>query len=141
MSWAICLFWETKRPGAGLVGRAEDVAGCTDCASRAQGPLHQEDCSEASRGWWPHCGALIQTVLQRFSLAGRGTRRGSWSLAWLLVSTPTAAAAAAALHCHMWHKAADTTPAAPSWVCTGLTQLAAWPPVFRHFLSQEEVSL
>ena len=82
-SWSICLFEETKRPGAGLVGRAEDVAGrvyrrCTRAA--------QEDRSEARRVDWPR--SCTDGCGQRFSLASRaGLVRLGRQLEARLVST------------------------------------------------------
>ena len=82
-SWSICLFEETKRPGAGLVGRAEDVAGrvyrrCTRAA--------QEDRSEARRVDWPR--SCTDGCGQRFSLASRaGLERLGRQLEARLVST------------------------------------------------------
>ena len=82
-SWSICLFEETKRPGAGLVGRAEDVAGrvyrrCTRAA--------QEDRSEARRVDWPR--SCTDGCGQRFSLASRaGLERLGRQLEACLVST------------------------------------------------------
>lgn len=82
-SWSLCLFEETKRPGAGLVGRAEDVAGrvyrrCTRAA--------QEDRSEARRVDWPR--SCTDGCGQRFSLASRaGLVRLGRQLEARLVST------------------------------------------------------
>ena len=82
-SWSICLFEETKRPGAGLVGRAEDVAGrvyrrCTRAA--------QEDRSEARQVDWPR--SCTDGCGQRFSLASRaGLVRLGRQLEARLVST------------------------------------------------------
>ena len=82
-------------------------------------------------------GQLYRRCNRGLALQG-AARGGSWSLAWL-VSTPTTAAAAQ--HCHMWHKAAATTPAAlrPSWVPHwpphSIGQSAALPTLFRHFLN------
>ena len=82
-SWSVCLFEETKRPGAGLVGRAEDVAGrvyrrCTRAA--------QEDRSEARRVDWPR--SCTDGCGQRFSLASRaGLVRLGRQLEARLVST------------------------------------------------------
>ena len=88
-------------------------------ARAAQGPLHQERRTAlrlAAAG-----GQLYRRSNRGLALPG-AARGGSWSLAWLLVSTPSAAAA----HCHMWHKAgaAATTPAA----LMGLH----WPPSIGH---------
>ena len=82
-SWSICLFEETKRPGAGLVGRAEDVAGRV---YRRGTRAAQEDRSEARRVDWPR--SCTDGCGQRFSLASRaGLVRLGRQLEARLVST------------------------------------------------------
>ena len=62
--------------------------------ARAEGPVHRRTALRLARAAG-HTAPVVQTVLQRFSLAGRGAGR---QLEPRLVSTPSAAAAAAA-HC------------------------------------------
>ena len=124
MSWAICVFWETKRPGAGLVGRAEDVAGCTDASSGAGALGGSTALRLAAAGG--HTAPVVQTDLQRFSLAGRGAGR---QLEPRLVSTPTAAAAT---QCTLPHVAQGRSRC--HHACTALMGLHYWPPSIGHSL-------
>ena len=135
MSWAICVFWETKRPGAGLVGRAEDVAGCTDASSGAGAPGGSTALRLAAAGG--HTAPVVQTDLQRFSLAGRGAGR---QLEPRLVSTPSAACCCCTLphvaqgrsRCHHACCPHGSALASLNW------PLSAAPTVFRHFLGSRE---